>query len=703
MDEKCGPSGVGSDDVDFDGGNGAPFIDEENATAAARVDSFEADNSPSTNSPDVTFGVLRTKNCEENKLETDRKRTEIVKSIETFNVVEPPPSIASFNSFHEKKCDTKERADTDKTGKKTLKGVEICDVTEPPSGDARGFGSITAAAATVESLEGRRPDPLFEVRGSGEFNVSPQPPSAPESPQPYSRGSTDLESAPVNSGEIHTVIGTSTGTHSVNADSGLDNHQVTILEATAISSAEPIIYADIRTEEDEAETFANDAGDASHLPLCRRNSLVVICLVFVCAAAVATAIATAKNKHKVSNGNKESLLAEEETTVVPTGEPFTTPTDFPSATPTNSPTVLPTVAPTSHPTALPTATPTNSPTTASTRKVLASVLGLLYAPGNAPWQLVDSGGENGTSDDTTISPADPRVLAFDFLSSDDEEHIASNPLYLRSSHRIRQRYALATLFYATRGWVAWERPLNFLTSDHECTWNERWEEEFCFPNGMCQKTVESKGAFCDEDPDVVDRLNFIEHRLDGGLPTELGLLTGLTYLRMDGNRGLGGSSIPEDIGSYFPQLSYLHLGRNSLSGSIPPSIGMLSELKWLLLFDNMLSGSIPTGIASMTNLLDISLQRNLLNGTVPMVDWSQFDSLETLSIHSNNMVGNVDFCSLPWDWPVDSKGVWADCYGIGTSLLNCSCCTRCCEGQGDCYSCGWDPVITPAQPRCPGV
>ncbi|KAI2513081.1 hypothetical protein MHU86_1373 [Fragilaria crotonensis] len=61
----------------------------------------------------------------------------------------------------------------------------------------------------------------------------------------------------------------------------------------------------------------------------------------------------------------------------------------------------------------------------------------------------------------------------------------------------------------------------------------------------------------------------------GTIPTEIGLLTQLTYLSLEGN-GLGGS-IPSAVG-YLSSLTYLSLRENALTGSIPSSIGTLVEL-----------------------------------------------------------------------------------------------------------------------------
>jgi Leucine-rich repeat (LRR) protein len=59
--------------------------------------------------------------------------------------------------------------------------------------------------------------------------------------------------------------------------------------------------------------------------------------------------------------------------------------------------------------------------------------------------------------------------------------------------------------------------------------------------------------------------------------------------------------------SSFPNLFWLDLADNSLSGSIPSSIGNLKSLSVLYLSDNKLSGPIPSSIGNFTSLSKLSL------------------------------------------------------------------------------------------------
>jgi len=75
----------------------------------------------------------------------------------------------------------------------------------------------------------------------------------------------------------------------------------------------------------------------------------------------------------------------------------------------------------------------------------------------------------------------------------------------------------------------------------------------------------------------------------------------------------------------------LNLSCNQLTGSIPPEIGNLTNLKYLYLDDNELTGSIPSEIGNLTNLTGFYLQDNQLSGIIPDEICNQGDSSPGLS------------------------------------------------------------------------
>ena len=119
--------------------------------------------------------------------------------------------------------------------------------------------------------------------------------------------------------------------------------------------------------------------------------------------------------------------------------------------------------------------------------------------------------------------------------------------------------------------------------------------------------------------------------LTGSIPAQLGNLSGLTSLYLDGNRLTG--SIPPRLGRLL-KLSWLHLTRNQLTGAIPTQLGELTNLTNLRLEDNQLSGPIPSQLSRLTNLRKVYLTRNAgFSGCIPpRLREVRFNDITTLNL-----------------------------------------------------------------------
>ncbi|MCY4574161.1 MAG: hypothetical protein OXF01_15330 [Gemmatimonadetes bacterium] len=135
----------------------------------------------------------------------------------------------------------------------------------------------------------------------------------------------------------------------------------------------------------------------------------------------------------------------------------------------------------------------------------------------------------------------------------------------------------------------------------------------------------------------VTRLHLGSNRLTGTIPPELGRLAQLRVLSLEENALTG--IIPPDLGS-LATLQELNLRRNQLSGHIPPELGALAALERLDLWGNGLSGRIPEALGSLTALRYLSLGDNHLSGPIP----EELDSLKTLrglDFSSNQLSGRI--------------------------------------------------------------
>ena len=150
--------------------------------------------------------------------------------------------------------------------------------------------------------------------------------------------------------------------------------------------------------------------------------------------------------------------------------------------------------------------------------------------------------------------------------------------------------ALVAFYNSTNG-DFWNENTNWLQTDTPCSWY---------------------GVDCNGEN--IEQIFMPENNLSGSIPWQIGNLSKLVALWLDGNNLIG--SIPIEIGE-ITQLQYLVLGDNQLNGEIPNEIVSLSNLKSLDLSYNQLSGSIPFLIGNLSELISLNLSANNLYGNIP--------------------------------------------------------------------------------------
>ena len=138
-----------------------------------------------------------------------------------------------------------------------------------------------------------------------------------------------------------------------------------------------------------------------------------------------------------------------------------------------------------------------------------------------------------------------------------------------------------------------------------------------------------------------------------------GTFTGTVVYLSGYNRGLSGT-IPPQLGD-ISQLKELYLGGNSISGTIPSETGKLSQLErlslhgwattrctatrcfateYLYLGSNHLSGTIPARLGDISGLGELRLYNNRLSGTIP-ADTGKLSQLTWLYLYNNRLSGTV--------------------------------------------------------------
>ncbi|KAH7518881.1 hypothetical protein FEM48_Zijuj09G0218100 [Ziziphus jujuba var. spinosa] len=133
-------------------------------------------------------------------------------------------------------------------------------------------------------------------------------------------------------------------------------------------------------------------------------------------------------------------------------------------------------------------------------------------------------------------------------------------------------------------------------------------------------------------------LDISQNSLSGSIPLSIGNLTGLTTLVISNNELSG--AIPLELTDLI-KLGTLNLSMNHLTGQIPSSIGNLEWIETLDISMNQISGTIPLSMTSLTFLNHLNLSYNNLSGKIPTTN--QFLTLDDPSIYQ----GNAGLCGKP--------------------------------------------------------
>ena len=236
----------------------------------------------------------------------------------------------------------------------------------------------------------------------------------------------------------------------------------------------------------------------------------------------------------------------------------------------------------------------------------------------------------------------PQIQAFDFVIND--------PLLDDyEGWRIKQRFALAALYYATGG-DDWSSTSGWLAyRSHECTWsamppvlhtnliNDRTQFHQNPGEIISTQTISNFSNPCEEE-DRNDiqmgryyHLWLQENNLNGTLPPEIfEMLTSLRTINFD-----------QQVNDCYYDYHYNFECDSKLTGRLPSEVGLLTELEVLSLDYQSFSGQIPATIGQMSSLEILRLHGNNFAGTLPF-SFYQLANLQFLDIVRNEfLVGTI--------------------------------------------------------------
>ena len=333
--------------------------------------------------------------------------------------------------------------------------------------------------------------------------------------------------------------------------------------------------------------------------------------------------------------------------------PGTTSTTSPAFTITSPPVSAPSF-PTSPPSSPP---PVTSPTTAPVDDYTRIILEVINRRIPETVQALED-------------PLSPQLQALDWMRS-----LPPNEEILSQPKRVVQRWVLAVVYYSMAG-STWRNTDGWLTDSNECDWYSTSSDGLCneegFVNEIDLRRMDLRGQLPKELIILSESLVSLRvngNMITGSIPNFLTDLSNLDRLHLNDNLLKG--TLGTEIGK-LTNLWSLRLGQlESLTGSIPFQVGLLTKLEYLYLDGNELNGTIPMELSKLTSLLHLKLQYNDLSGTVPM-ELSFLTNLITMELQQNDLIGSVpmEVCTR-LGAPIDVS-IQVDC-----GEVSCTCCDGC--------------------------
>ncbi|KAJ7005621.1 hypothetical protein NC653_005053 [Populus alba x Populus x berolinensis] len=105
--------------------------------------------------------------------------------------------------------------------------------------------------------------------------------------------------------------------------------------------------------------------------------------------------------------------------------------------------------------------------------------------------------------------------------------------------------------------------------------------------------------------------------------------------------------------SCFSNLARLDLANHELSGSIPPQISILPQLRYLDLSSNYLGGELPSSLGNLSRLVELDFSFNYFKNSIPP-ELGNLKNLEILDVSYNTLTGPIPRTLGRWNFQSSS-------------------------------------------------
>ncbi|KAG4939574.1 hypothetical protein JHK86_045715 [Glycine max] len=139
--------------------------------------------------------------------------------------------------------------------------------------------------------------------------------------------------------------------------------------------------------------------------------------------------------------------------------------------------------------------------------------------------------------------------------------------------------------------------------------------------------------------DIFKSLDLSNNQITGMLPKSIRLLSELEFLNLAGNSLEG--DVTESHLSNFSKLKYLYLSENSLSLKFVPSWVPSFQLEDLGIRSCELGPTFPSWLKTQLSITFLDISDSGLNGSVPEWFWKNLQNVQKLNMSHNNLTGSI--------------------------------------------------------------